>query len=177
MVKLYIDFDGVIKNTIDYMYREMAQLRFSSSKNGKNTFEMDYYLTTLDWAKMLEKTDFINDAIDNINKIVKTGLYDVKILTHVNSYNEAMQKQLYWQEVMPDVPLIVVPKEYDKACFVSASGAILIDDYKENLKVWKEHNGIPIHFDEERGESDYLVISCLDEVIDLTADYAKKLIK
>lgn len=76
---------------------------------------------------------------------------------------------------MPEVEVITVPKQIDKAKFVDAMGAILVDDYKTNLKIWKHHGGIPIHFDEERCESDYPVISCLFEIIDLTYDYAKKI--
>lgn len=175
MVKLYIDFDGVIKNTIAYMYQEMDKLGIEWRGEHTNSKEVVEYIKNLDWEYLLHNTSFINNSIKAIKEIINTDLYDVKILTHINSKNEAIQKEIYLKKVLPEVEVITVPKQIDKAKFVDAMGAILVDDYKANLKIWKHHGGIPIHFDEERCESDYPVISCLFEIIDLTYDYAKKI--
>lgn len=175
MVKLYIDFDGVIKNTIAYMYQEMDELGIEWRGIHTNSKEVVEYIKNLDWEYLLHNTSFINNSIKAIKEIINTNLYDVKILTHINSKNEAIQKEIYLKKVLPEVEVITVPKQIDKAKFVDATGAILVDDYKTNLKIWKYHGGIPIHFDEERCESDYPVISCLFEIIDLTYDYAKKI--
>lgn len=174
MVKLYIDFDGVIKNTIAYMYREMDELGINYRGSHTNSKEVINYIKNLDWEFLLNNTSFINDSISAIKEIIDTGVYEVKILTHINSINEGKQKKIYLKKVLPEVKVITVPKQIDKAKFVKAEGAILVDDYKNNLKMWKNHRGIPIHFNEEREESDYPVVSCLHEIIDLTYDYAKK---
>lgn len=175
MVKLYIDFDGVIKNTIAYMYQEMDKLGIEWRGVHTNSKEVEEYIKNLDWEYLLHNTSFINNSIKAIKEIKNTNLYDIKILTHINSKNEAIQKEIYLKKVLPEVEVITVPKQIDKAKFVDATGAILVDDYKKNLKIWKHHGGIPIHFDEERSESDYPVISCLFEITDLTYDYAKKI--
>lgn len=175
MVDLYIDFDGVIKDTIKHMYGEMDKLGIKYKGKYTNSLEVVRFIQNIDWEKMLEETIFINDSKNAIFRIIDTGVYNPYILTHVNSYDEKIIKSIYLNKHIPGVPVITVYKRIAKADFVAPEGAILIDDYKGNLKPWKDKFGIPIHFDEERKENDdYPVISVLDEVIDLTYDYAKK---
>lgn len=110
MVKLYIDFDGVIKNTIAYMYREMDELGINYRGSHTNSKEVINYIKNLDWEFLLNNTSFINDSISAIKEIIDTGVYEVKILTHINSINEGKQKKIYLKKVLPEVKVITVPK-------------------------------------------------------------------
>src|SRR5574344_2370874 len=86
MKNLYIDFDGVILNTI-----EVADELFKI--NVLN--DADEFYTSLDWCKVIKDSMQINDSIPSIKKIIESGKFDVSILTHINSVDEAVEKIKY----------------------------------------------------------------------------------
>ena len=89
MIKLYLDFDGVILNTIDVTYADLEK------KNITDLDEIDEYYKNLDWFELIDNCEEINNSISNIKKIIKSNLYDVNILTHIKTKSEIKAKEKY----------------------------------------------------------------------------------
>ncbi len=163
MINLYIDFDGVISDTIEVTYKMI-----DDQKIDKTNFEsVALFYQKLDWAKLLRETPLINDSMNKIKKIIETNIYDVAILTHVNSQAEAVAKIKYIREFLSDITIIAVPKEVAKTEMVCAKNSILIDDYTGNLDTWSSAGGTGIKFSKIKKKSDYINISDLGEVLEL----------
>ena len=163
MKQLYIDFDGVI---LDTMTKTYDVLRKSGIDKGEQEKIREYF-RTLDWKKLIAETDEINDSINEIKKICASKKFNVYILTHINSTNEMVAKIKYLHEKLPQVTVVSVPKEIPKTEVVNPSAAILIDDYSGNIKEWQKKLGIGIKFVKELEGSDYPEITHLSEVIDM----------
>ena len=163
MRQLYIDFDGVILDTISETYKIIEE-KGIDKKDVKMVTE---FYRNLDWDKLIKETKEINNSIDEIKKICDSKKFNVYILTHVNSTSEMVAKIKYIHEVLPYVTIVSVPKEISKTEVVNASGAILIDDYSGNIKDWQKKLGIGIKFVKEIQNSNYPEITHLSEVIDM----------
>lgn len=159
MKKLYLYCDGVILDTINPVYEEIIA-------NGKELNEENVinYYQNIDWYEFILRVGDINNAIEKIKKIIASGEYDVKILTHVHSEKESKGKIKYFREVLPEIEIITVPKSIKKADFVDAKDAILVDDYTPNLDYWYEKGGIPIKFSSKNKRSKYSKITDLEEL-------------
>ena len=95
MRNLYIDFDGVIMNTIEVSYAELKKIGLDD-KDPKDQKAVRKYYADLDWNILLnEKASIINDAMNCIGQILASELYEVTILSHVNSLQEAIEKVKY----------------------------------------------------------------------------------
>ena len=158
MIKLYLDFDGVILDTIDVTYKMFKD-------NDIHSDIRDFY-KSLDWDYVLNISRPINDSINCINRIVKSKLYDVNILTHVVTTKEASAKKKFVNDNLPAVKLITVDRDIDKCDVVDCENAILVDDYMGNLELWKEKGGFSIKFSDKGKEYDIMSISSLDMLID-----------
>ena len=163
MRQLYIDFDGVILDTIETTYKEMKNKGISL----KDQEKVREYYKTVNWDKLIKETPEINDSINEIKKICKSKKFNVYVLTHVNSTDEMVAKIKYLHKNVPEVTVVSVPREVEKTEVVNPSAAILIDDYSGNLKVWQKKLGIGIKFVKEIEEGDFPEITHLSEVIDL----------
>lgn len=163
MKQLYIDFDGVILDTMSKTYKVLEESGIDKNDYDKVT----EYFRNLDWKKLIEETDVINDSINEIKKICASKKFNVYILTHVNSTNEMVEKIKYLHKVLPQVTVVSVPKEIPKTDVVNPSAAILIDDYSGNIKEWQKKLGIGIKFVKEPENGDFPEISHLSEVIDM----------
>ena len=133
MKQLYIDFDGVILDTMTRSYEELKKENIDI-KNQEKVME---FFRNLDWKKLIEETDEINDSINEIKKICDSKKFNVYILTHINSTNEMIEKIKYLHKNLPQVTVVSVPKEIPKTEVVNPSAAILIDDYSGNIKEWQ----------------------------------------
>jgi hypothetical protein len=161
MKNLYIDFDGVILDTITTTYRLMKELNV-------NKEDLDITRTfyeSLDWKNIIAVTPEINDGIKCIRKIVKSKKYNVAILTHVNSLSEAVEKVKFLRKHIEHITIIPVPKAISKTKMVNATNAILIDDYSGNLREWEEAGGIGIRFSLELESKGFIVIDRLDQIL------------
>lgn len=168
MKNLYIDFDGVIMNTIEITYLELKELNLDFDKIEDQEKIRDYY-TSLDWNELLnKKAKVINDGIDCIKKIIKTNKYNITILSHVNSLSEAIEKVKYIRKYFDDITVIPVPKDISKTQMVHTKGAILIDDYAGNLEEWVKEGGIGIKFSTKLNGKGFPVIDKLDQLLDLS---------
>lgn len=163
MKQLYIDFDGVILDTLTKNYEILRE-------NGidiKDYDKVTEFFRELDWKKTIEETEQINDSINEIKKICASKKFNVYILTHVNSTNEMVEKIKYIHKYLPSVTVVSVPKEISKTEVVNPCSAILIDDYSGNLKEWQKKLGIGIKFVRTLENGDYPEITHLSEVIDM----------
>ena len=159
-MNLYIDFDGVIYNSIEVSYK------IAEKENINKSYEEYYqFFKNLDWCAVLEKSKEINDAFGCIKKNIDSGKFNVFILTHVVSLKEAELKIEIIREHLDDVSIIPVPKKISKAKIVKAKGAILVDDYPENLVEWKKAGGIGVRFDLDMDGKGFPVICHLDELL------------
>ena len=163
MKQLYIDFDGVILDTITKTYKVLKEQNIDTNDQEKVT---EFY-RNLDWKKLIEETEQINDSINEIKKICASKKFNVYILTHVNSTNEMIEKIKYLHRKLPLVTVVSVPKEIAKTEVVNPSAAILIDDYSGNIKEWQKKLGIGIKFVRKHEGSEYPEITHLSEVIDM----------
>lgn len=163
MKQLYIDFDGVILDTMTKTYKEIE----ASGIDKKDSEKVMEYFRNVDWEKLINETDEINDSINEIKKICASKKFNVYILTHINSTNEMVAKMKYLHKVLPQVTIVSVPKQIPKTEVVNPCAAILIDDYSGNVKEWQKKLGIGIKFVKEKEESDYPEITRLSEVIDM----------
>ena len=78
MKQLYIDFDGVILDTMTKTYKEIEEAGIDKTNQEK---VMEYF-RSIDWEKLIEETDEINDSINEIGKLttyLETKGYNVEI--------------------------------------------------------------------------------------------------
>jgi transcription antitermination factor NusG len=163
MKNLYIDFDGVILDTMTKSYKELEK----EGIDKKNQEQVMEFFRNIDWERLISETEQINDSINEIKKICASKKFNVYILTHVNSTNEMIEKIKYLHKALPQVTVVSVPKEIPKTEVVNPSAAILVDDYSGNIKEWQKKLGIGIKFVKELEGSDYPEITHLSEVIDM----------
>lgn len=161
MKRLYLDFDGVILDTIKVTYEMIEKLGLGTPEEVR-----DFYYN-LDWNHLIKQTSEINDSINCIKKIISSNLFDVKVLTHIISYNEGLGKIEYLKSKIPELEVILVPKQINKADMVNPKDAILVDDFLGNLDLWHDKGGISVKFSDGNKKSKYRTITKLDQIIDL----------
>lgn len=164
MKKLYIDFDGVLMDTIVHSYKMLEDLNLDSNDT---EVCMNFY-KNLDWDMLLEKSNEINEGFKTLKELIDKKVYDVSILTHVNSIDESVAKVNLLKSKIDFIDIISVPKNIKKADIVDPRGAILVDDYIGNLEYWEEKGGIPIRFASRKIDNKYKTISDLKEIFDFS---------
>ncbi len=162
MTNLYIDFDGVIVNSIDVTYKMFDKLGLKPNEENYAKFYRE-----LDWNDVLSKCEAINDSWQCLEKIIKSKKFNVAILTHVNSLNEAVVKVNEIRKHFRDITIIPVPKAISKTSMLKAEGAVLVDDFVHNLDEWHAAGGYSIRFDLDMDGKGYPVIDRLDVLIDM----------
>lgn len=169
MKNLYIDFDGVIMNTITITYEELKRIGLDFNKVEDQNRIREYY-SEIDWNHLLnKKATIINDAFDCIKKIISSNRYYVTILSHVNSLSEAEEKVKFIRKHLSDITIIPVPRTLSKTEMVNAKGAILVDDYAENLNEWKKAGGIGIKFSTDLNGKGFIVIDKLSQILEIAS--------
>jgi predicted transcriptional regulator len=164
MKRLYIDFDGVVVDTIPLLYKEL-------DKNGVslgNEEEIRRVFGAFDFRKIIKDKNILNDSINCINKVMESGRFEISFLSHVNSLEEGIVKIKYLRRHFKDnITIILVPRGVSKTKMIHSEGAILIDDYAGNLREWKEAGGIPVRFSKEMESHGYMVVDRIDKILDL----------
>ena len=161
MKNLYIDFDGVILDTIPILYKLLDDA--GVDKYDETAVRKFYH--GIDWGKVLDEAEQINDSMLCIQKLIDSEKFNISILTHVNSLNEAIEKVKYIREYFFDVTII--PKAISKTEMVHTKDAILVDDYSGNLREWENANGISVRFNTKLESKGFKVIDRLDQLITL----------
>ena len=163
MKELYIDFDGVILDTIGESYKMMDEAGIDK-KNYEDCFK---FYSNLDWVDMIKKSPEINDSMNCIKKIMESGKFRVSILTHITTLEEGIAKINYIRRRLKDITVILVPKKISKTKMVHSEGSILVDDYAGNLREWENAKGIGIRFSTKLNGKGFLVIDKLDKILEL----------
>ena len=161
-LNLYIDFDGVILNTIEISYKDFKEI----NKQSQGKISIKEYYENLNWEELLNKSTPINNSIENIKKLVQSNLYNIYILSNVFSEKEAKVKQNYITEKLPNIKLITVLPEQKKCDIVDCKNSILVDDYMGNLEIWFEKGGIPVKFSDKGKKRKFLTVTSLDMLLD-----------
>ena len=164
MKNIYIDFDGVIMDTNRVTYDMLDRLEVDKSDSDK----MREFYANLNWKQILSLTPIINNAFKYIKEMYETKKYNIAILTHVNSLDEAIAKINFIRKYVKDVTIIPVPRELSKTKMCSTKDSILIDDYSGNLLEWEKEGGIGIQFSTDlTKDKGFLVIDRLDKILDM----------
>jgi len=163
MKRLYIDFDGVIMDTIPPLYEALE----ASGIDVKNEEKVREFFSIYDFDMIIRDEYILNDSINCIKKLLDSKKFEVSILTHINSLSEGVCKTEYIRKYFSDLTVILVPKEISKTKMVHSKGAILVDDYSGNLKEWEDNGGISVRFSKELESKGYKVINQIDELITL----------
>lgn len=160
MINLYIDFDGVLVDTINETYKTLKELGISLN----DTEKVNKFYRELDWNKLLLNTTEINNAFENIRLLQESGVYRVSILTTVHSCDEMRAKVSFIKSKNLNINVICVPKGIEKCDVVDPRYSILVDDFGGNLKTWIEKGGIGIKFSKENSNK-YMTIDSLDKLM------------
>lgn len=164
MRRLYIDFDGVVLNTIPLLYAALE----ASGADTKVEKEVARFFSTYDFDMIINDENILNDSINCINKLIDSKKFEVSFLTHVNSLAEGTCKITYLKSKFKDnITIIITPKEISKTQMVHCEGAILVDDYSGNLTEWENAGGISVRFSNELESKGFLVINRLDELLNM----------
>lgn len=158
---LYIDFDGVILDTMTPILNEYKTKTFKTNQEEKDFF------VNYPWENIINDKNIIGNAIKDINKIIQSNKFNLAILTHVNSLNEATLKINYLRKYFQDITIIPCPKEISKTKMIHTKDAILIDDYAANLRQWEAEGGIPIRFSLKGNGKGFKTLKELKEVIEM----------
>lgn len=172
-LKLYIDFDGVILNTIEITYKRIRELYGEHA----SSLESSIFYRSIDWNKLLDECSPINDSIYYLNALVNSDLYDVSVLSHVLSSHESEAKLNYLNNNVPGINFIPVMQPLPKWSSVDCKGTVLVDDFSDNLESWQEHGGIPIKFSLKDKKYEFITIKSLEELISLYSSLSLKVKK
>ncbi len=165
MKRLYIDFDGVVVDTIPLLYKELEKRGLSPKSDEEEKFK---FFESFDYREIVNDKNILNDSINCIKKVMESGRFEISFLTHINSLDEGVVKIKYLRKhFKDDVTIILVPKSISKTKMIHSEGAILIDDYSGNLREWKEAGGISIRFSKEMESHGYMVVDRIDKILDL----------
>lgn len=161
MKRLYIDFDGVVMDSIPLLYAALE----ASGADYSVEEERRRFFSTYDFDLVINDDNILNDSIGCINKLIESNMFEISFLTHVNSLQEGISKINYLREKFKNITIIIVPKEISKTKMVHSEGAILVDDYSGNLEEWESTGGIAVRFSKEMESKGYKVINRLDQLI------------
>ena len=164
MRRLYIDFDGVVMDTIPLLYKELE-------KNGVslgNEEQIRKVFGSFDFRTLIKDKNILTDSIGCIHKLIESKRFDINFLSHINSLEEGIVKVKYLRRHFKNnVTIILVPRGIEKPKMVHSLGAILVDDFSGNLKIWKDAGGRAIRFSKELESKGYKVINRLDALLDM----------
>ena len=124
MKRLYIDFDGVVMDTIPPLYDALQK----SGADVTNESEIRVFFASYYFSKIINDDNILNDSINCIKKLIDSKMFEISFLTHVNSLTEGCVKVEYLRRHFKDITIIMVPKEISKTKVVHSEGAILVDD-------------------------------------------------
>ena len=144
-IDIFIDFDGVILDTINYTRGELL------NQHGIDLFEHDRgnvekekkvseFFKNINWESLIKYTPEINSSLYFINLIKAANIYNPIVYSAVNSESEKLAKEIFIKEKLNNVSFKTTNKP-PKDC--NDPNSVLIDDDDYNLKYWY---GYPLHF-------------------------------
>lgn len=154
---LYLDFDGVLLDTINVSYKMMEELGIDLKDRTK---VIEFY-KNLDWVNLLNISQELSKSFYYINEIYNEHIFNPRILTTVNSLNEMKAKIEYIRTKNNDINVICVPSGINKCKVVNATNSFLVDDYSHNLISWEQEGGIGIKFSNKQSDK-FITTNSLD---------------
>ena len=148
MTKIYIDFDGVILDTWEVIFKKYYE-EFNTTDIKEDNIKK--IMLTIGWNYILENSKEINYSLEKIKRISKT--HDICILTKINSKQEQNAKTNFLLENKIK-KMCFVPYTSSKTQYVDPHNNILIDDDIKNLEEWEQHGGIAIFFNKDLNNYD-----------------------
>ena len=164
MKNLYIDFDGVILDTITPVYKLAKKLNLDVKTQTK---EVGLLFSKIDWETLIEESEELSNSINSIKQLKDSGKFNISILTHINSLKEAKAKIEFINNLFDDLTIIPVPKSCPKTMMTQTKDAILVDDYSGNLRLWEAKGGIGVKYTKEKEECEFVNITSLKELMEL----------
>ena len=164
MKNLYIDFDGVILDTITPVYNLAKKLNIDVKTQTK---EVGLLYSKIDWETLIEESDELSDSINSIKKLDASKKFNISILTPINSLKEAKAKIEFINNLFDDLTIIPVPKSVSKTMMTKTKNAILVDDFSGNLREWEKEGGIGVKFTKIKEECEFKNIQSLDELLEM----------
>lgn len=169
MNKIYIDFDGVILDTWDLIFKKYCEIY--NTTNIKDN-DIKKIMLNIGWNFILENSKEINHSLENIKKISKT--HDICILSKVNSKQEQNAKTNFLLQNNIK-KMCFVPYNSSKIRYVDPHNNILIDDDIKNLEEWEQYGGIAIFFNKDLNNYDsygnnndkFIIINDLLKIYDI----------
>ena len=128
MTKIYIDFDGVILDTWEVIFKKYYE-EFNTTDIKEDNIKK--IMLTIGWDYILENSKEINYSLEKIKRISKT--HDICILTKINSKQEQNAKTNFLLENKIK-KMCFVPYTSSKTQYVDPHNNILIDDDIKNLE-------------------------------------------
>lgn len=141
LMKVYVDFDGVILDTDSILDREFSKM---------NNINWSEFVKNYNWDKLVNDATIINNSLYNL----KNSRYDTFVLSKISSVEEGISKVRYLRDNDVFINIHLVPTKISKSDVVSAKGNILIDDKIYNLDEWVSKGGIGIFFNKDNLDFD-----------------------
>lgn len=159
---LYIDCDGVILDTIETAFTMMKENNIDIT----NKYLVDYFFRNINWNYLINNSMIINNAIEKIKILKNNNIYqDVVILTKLSgNYDEERLKRDTFFKLLPNIKVITLPRDYNKALVVPSINNILIDDEDKNIASWNNYGGIGIKFTKDIIDLDNNIINDLNDI-------------
>lgn len=164
MKNLYIDFDGVILDTITPVYNLAKKLNLDVKTQTK---EIGLLYSKIDWETLIEESEELSDSLKSIKELRDSKKFNISILTHINSLKEAKAKIEFINNLFEDLTIIPVPKSVSKTKMTQTKDAILVDDYSGNLREWEKEGGIGVKFSKDEKDEHFKTINKLNELMEL----------
>ena len=171
---LYSDFDGVIYDTIAVAFKMMKEANIDvDDRLARDKF----FRYIIDYVKLYENSTIINDAVNKLMNIKNSNIFsDVIILTKLSgNYDEERIKRNFLQKVLPEIKVVTMQYDLNKATVVLPEGHVLVDDEKRNCRQWNDANGVAILFRKEIVDLQNDIINDLDDLTN--TESVKRLIK
>ena len=128
MKNLYIDFDGVILDTITPVYNLAKKLNLDVKKQSK---EIGLLYSKIDWESLIEESEELSNSINSIKDLKASGKFNISILTHINSLKEAKAKIEFINSLFDDLTIIY----HNKYLYLKDDDLLYkIQDYVHQLK-------------------------------------------
>ena len=164
MRNLYIDFDGVILDTITPVYNLARKLNIDVKTQTK---EVGLLFSKIDWETLIDESEELSNSINSIKLLKESGKFNISILTHINSLKEAKAKIEFINNLFDDLTIIPVPKSCPKTMMTQTKEAILVDDYSGNLRLWEAKGGVGVKFTKEKEKCEFINITSLKELLEI----------
>ena len=177
VLPVYVDFDGVIKDTIKCASKLLLDMHgidyyTHSRANVDQDKIVGYFFRDIDWNYLLDNSDEINYASKFLTLMNESIIYKPIIYSAFSSDKERKVKNERFSLMYPGINSLLFSSKHFKEC--SDKDSILIDDSDHYLINWE---GKPIHFN-SGSKSIFYSISDLGEIFylfpfDDTASKAK----